>query len=113
MATTYLALLVDGPRDQKVKKISSAAFHAGYTTCSGQTYIKTNTFLRGSGEWVFEYQAGAATGSAGDSGVAPKTHQGWNRLRHSFNQVMPTAIRESRANTSKAFRTLAKLPKTR
>jgi len=113
VATTYKALLVDGPCDQKVKKISAAAFHAGYTTCSGQTYIKTDSFLRGSGEWVFEYQKGASTGSAGDYVVPPRTHQGWNQLRHTLNTVMPTALHQSRAGTAAALRTLSKLHKVR
>jgi len=113
MAATYLARLVDGPCDGTTKKLTQAQFNTRQTTCSGQTYIYTGTYVRQSGWYLFEYQAGASTGSAGAYAVPPRTHQGWNHLRHTLNTVMPTAIHHSRAGTAAALRTLSKLPKVR
>lgn len=113
MADTYLALLKGGPCDGKVKKLTATQFRSGYTTCSGETYIKTDSFLRGSGEWVFEYQAGASTGSAGGDTIAPHTHSGWRDLRNVTKHNVHATLKQSHSATSAALRDLSKLPKVR
>lgn len=105
----YQVLLVGGPCDQQVKKLSPDAFALGETSCGGETYIYDG-ITRPTGSLPhFVYRPGSPSPDV----KAPKAHKGWQSMRTTFNSKMPAALHSSHRTTAAALRSLAKARKVR
>lgn len=105
----YQVLLVGGPCDKRIKKLTPDEFASGETTCSGAVYVYDGVTRPTGSLPHFTYRPGAPP-----PGVkAPRAHKGWNSLRDTFNTTMPKSLRASQHSTSAALRTLQKARKVK
>lgn len=105
----YQVLLVGGPCDQKVKKLTADEFALGETSCSGETYIYDGVTRPAGSLPHFVYRPGSPQPNV----AAPKAHKGWKAMRTSFNTKMPAALHSSHRTTAAALRTLQKARKVK
>jgi hypothetical protein len=99
-------VLKGGPCAGNTGTLTPADDQTGEIVCKNHVYKRGNPAVVQGGREVFTDSGVVPPPKKSDN--APKTHKGWNDLRHSLNHNMPAALRSADRSTGAALRNLSR-----